>query len=858
MRNECDIPRESTPCRTSIAIAVSAAIAGTGTITAQAEGLEEITVTATKRSESVQDIPMAVTAFSDEEIVREGFKQLADYVGEIPSLEANKRSPGSTTLVMRGCATSGTGFADNPTTALYLDENPISAGGLNPDPWLIDIKRVESLSGPQGTLFGAASQCGTLRVITNKPDTEERESWFDATPIVATEHSDDLGYEVSGMTNIPLIKGKLGLRLSGFWSEEAGYIDNILVDSPGTLYEAGDAALLAAQGAAYDNSANVEDDINSATTKGMRGALRWTPTDDLTLDLMANYQHLETDGHGDIDLERGIFARAGYNIGDYEQVRFNNEKWDDEWYQVALTTEANLDKVDVTITGAYMNRDTRYDTDGTPYQISNFEAGAYAGAFIYDFGSNPGTGRIAGDTRGDLADEVHAQRWTFEARVATADDLDSRWSGILGIFYANKDENEVFKSNIRGMSDGCAANDFGNAYYQTKGAAAYNTGCAYGTKYLTSLAYFYTGRYVTPTDNWFSGYYDEQFDEKAIFGEMGFDITDRLALTLGARWFEYNMTRTRQTSWFQTTDVASDEAPPDCNVVQCYQDGKFEATESDWVPKINLSYHYDDDKMVYWTYSEGFRRGGVNGARNGEFAPGGAEFNYTSDTLDNYEAGFKTTWMDDTLRVNLTAYHMIWNNIIIETKDPVFFTVGNVNLSEAEINGLELSTAWAPSDSWDVRGTLGYNNAETSEASTIFEGSAAGPITVGEGERLPLSPELKTSLRVTYTFQREVLGATPYMSGTWLYQGDSLNSLGGIGTAGGLAVSDVLVQDDFNILNFRAGMEADNWTATMYISNLTDERGELFFNPNRQPERLSVTRPRSIGMNFRYYFGKNK
>ena len=111
---------------------------------------------------------------------------------------------------------------------------------------------------------------------------------------------------------------------------------------------------------------------------------------------------------------------------------------------------------------------------------------------------------------------------------------------------------------------------------------------------------------------------------------------------------------------------------------------------------------------------------------------------------------------------------------------------------------------------------------------------------------------------MSYTFQREVFGATPYMSGTWLYQGDSLNSLGGIGTAGGIAVSDVLVQDDFNILNFRAGMEADNWTATMYISNLTDERGELFFNPNRQPERLSVTRPRAIGMNFRYYFGKNK
>jgi len=806
---------------------------------------------------------MAVTAFSDEEIVREGFKQLQDYVGEIPSLEANKRSPGSTTLVMRGCATSGTGFADNPTTAIYLDENPISAGGLNPDPWLIDVQRVESLSGPQGTLFGAASQCGTLRVITNKPDTEERETWFDATPIVATEHSDDLGYEVSGMTNIPLIKGKLGLRLSGFWSEEAGYIDNILEDSPGVLYEAGDAALLAAQGAAYDNSANVEDDINSATTKGMRGALRWTPTDDLAIDLVANYQHLETDGHGDIDIERGIHARAGYDIGDYEQVRFNDEAWDDEWFQVALTTEANLDKVDVTITGAYMNRDTRYDTDGTAYRVSGFEASAYAGAFIYDFGSNVGAGRIAGDVRADLADEVSSERWTFEARVATADDLDSRWSGILGIFYANKDENELFKSNIRGISDGCTAYStiYGNAAYvygvgYVKGGDT--DGCAYGTKYMTQLAYWYSGGFVTPTDNWFTGYYDEQFDEKAIFGEIGFDITDRLALTVGARWFEYNQTRTRQTTWFDTTDVDVHVSAPDCNVVQCYQSGTFDATESDWVPKVNLTYRHDDSKMIYATYSEGFRRGGVNGARFGEFAGGGDEFSYSSDTLDNYEAGFKTTWMDDTFRVNLTAYHMIWNDIIIETQDPDFGVVGNVNLTEAEINGLELSTAWAPNDTWDVRGTLGYNDAETSESSQIFENSLAGPITVSEGERLPLSPELKTSLKVTYTFQKEILGATPYMSGTWLYQGDSLNSLSGLSTASGTNLNEVLVQSDFNILNFRAGMEADNWTATLFLQNLTDERGELFFNPNRQPERLSVTRPRAIGMNFRYYFNHNK
>ena len=122
---------------------------------------------------------MSITAFTDSDITLQGFKKLDDYIGQIPSLSFGRREPGGTNVIMRGCATSSISFGENPTTSVYLDEQPISQTGFNLDPRLVDIERVEALAGPQGTLFGEAAQCGTLRIITNKPDTTGFEAWVD-------------------------------------------------------------------------------------------------------------------------------------------------------------------------------------------------------------------------------------------------------------------------------------------------------------------------------------------------------------------------------------------------------------------------------------------------------------------------------------------------------------------------------------------------------------------------------------------------------------------------------------------------------------------------------------------------------
>ena len=218
----------------ALAAAVSAVLAGAaGTAMAQSTAsLDEIIVTATRRSERLQDVPESISAFDTKAIAMRGLQQMDDYAKLIPGLSISERKPGGTTIVFRGVASSGVQFGAVSSAGLYLDEQPITNSGRNPDPRLVDIERIEALRGPQGTLYGASSQSGTLRVITNKPDPSGFDSWAEAQ--VSSVSSGGTGYDLSAMLNIPLAEDRFALRLVGFTAEDAGYIDNVLGDSQGT------------------------------------------------------------------------------------------------------------------------------------------------------------------------------------------------------------------------------------------------------------------------------------------------------------------------------------------------------------------------------------------------------------------------------------------------------------------------------------------------------------------------------------------------------------------------------------------------------------------------------------------------
>jgi outer membrane receptor protein involved in Fe transport len=792
--------------RSALAVAVSAACGAPAH--AQQQALEEIIVTATKREANVQDVPLAITAFSEQDIVRQGFKTLDDYIGQIPGLAFSRREPGGTTVLMRGCTISGLSFGASPTTSIYLDEQPITAAGRNPDARLIDIERVEALSGPQGTLFGDASQCGSLRVITNKPDSAAFNSWVD---VGATQVSEgDTGFNVSGMVNVPLVEGKVALRLVGFVEEEAGYIDNILSTSPGGT---------------YDNAEFVDEDVNSATSSGARAALRTVIGDNWVVDGSIIWQKKELDGFGDTDLGEQFYA--GRDIGDLEQVRFGTDSWEDDWYQLALTAEGSVGFADLLVTGSFFTRETVYEADATSYHFAFNQIGDYIDfnntaydTTIYDFG---------GDPQGFAFNNEKEDRWTFEARLSTPSDSTSRWNGIVGVFYNREEGHTLFYA--------------GNLQFDGSPAFAY----------LNYLAYYYDPDFPVPAPpsggNWFTGVYDSTIEQTALFGEIGFEVAENFNITVGGRFFDVQADRTlKQGSLFQLG------TEPDCEVDFCVADAVGASSESDFVPKLTLDYRINDDTMVYATYSEGFRRGGANAARASSiFGPNSPSNAYRSDTMTNYELGLKSTLADGRFRLNATAYHMVWDGIQlqVEDPDPLIFTLGIVNFPEAELNGFEAHVSWLPTEGWEVTGTLGWNEGEISKSAVLFEGTDE-PFTVTEGTELPIMPDWKGSLSLQYTWPTEMLGGTPFLRLDHNYNGESTNSVEGLQSI--VFGNPVRVHDAYNITDIRFGIDATGWSAALFIDNAFDERAEQFFNDRWAQTRLSINRPLSFGITYRKYF----
>ena len=802
----------------TLALMVSAVLGTAPATYAQDNVLEEIIVTASKRKANLQDLPQAITAFTTADIERQGFSVLDDYANNIPSLAFARREPAGTSIVFRGVASSGIQFGTKPSAGVYLDEQPITQAGLNPDPRLIDIERVEALSGPQGTLFGDASQSGTLRIITNKPDTTEMSGWIEGSAAYV-EDSDDQDTDIAGMINIPLMDNKVAIRLVGFRSDEAGYIDNVLGSNQVDQYRENRVAAGLPLGEPFDNANQVDDDVNSSTTVGGRAALRWFINDDWTVDIAGVIQNLDVDGFGDTNLF----------VGEREQVRFEDEELSDDWYQVSLSLEGNLGFADMVLTGSYFNRDMTYEADATDYQFdfdqkydpTYVAPGYYYAATVYDFTGAP---------RGYAVQDQEDDRWTVEGRLTTPLDSDSRWSGLVGFFYSKLEREQLFTSSVRNFSD--------TEYFA-------NQGYDY-LSYLANSPYYnpnYATFHNTDTENWFFGAYDLDVEQKAVFGEVTWAATDKLSFTAGARWYDYEEDFTLQQGDLlegNTVDVERD---------YLYNNETTNYSEDDWVPKFNVTYQINDDVMTYATYSEGFRSGGTNALRSSSILPN----TYDSDKLKNYELGLKSEWFDRSLRFNAVAYHMQWDDMQIQVNDPTIFSLGIINFSEAEVDGFEAEITWIPATGWDVSATFAVINAEISEDNDIFTDDGLLIASVDNGTQLPITPEDKGSIAIQYTFNSQLLGAEPYMRLDWAYVGDSVNSLDG--TESIVFTTGPTDQPSYDIGNLRMGLDAEKWSGTLYVSNITDEVAEQFYN-NRwgSRQRLSINKPRTIGMTLRWKF----
>ena len=522
-------------------------------------------------------------------------------------------------------------------------------------------------------------------------------------------------------------------------------------------------------------------------------------------------------------------------FGPHSQARYTEDYWEDEWYQIALTLEGNLSFGDVVLTTAYYDRDSTYLADSTSY-LQNFQqVGDYFRSFntgnpyydtggIYDFGGYP----IANDFDGR-----QTNNWVIEARYATP--TDGRWSAIVGAFYSKRQVDEIFMSNVEGLT----------------GTGAFS--------YINYAGYYVGIPMKSASNNWWTGVYDSDLRQSALFGEVSVDVTENFTIKAGGRF--YNIANDYIV--MNGALIGMNGGKPNCAIDYCYAPGDLGASDEDgFVPMVNFSYQWESG-LVYATYSEGFRRGGANSARPQSVYgppsdmfddPAGTLTAYESDTVINHEIGAKTEWLDDRLRFNISVYQMTWENIQIQAEDPQdsIFTLGIVNFPEADIDGVEMWVSWLPNANWSIEATVGRNDGELSQAQTLFA-DTPGAIAVPVGTQLPIVPDVKRNLKVLYQVPRTIFGGEPYIMLRYTYTGESVNSLAGIESSS--FSSPVVQQGSWRTFDIQAGVETDVWSASLYVDNVTDENGELFFNNRFAQQRLTVNQPRSFGFWFRYKFG---
>ncbi len=745
-----------------LSLAISLAL-GTQVPVAQAQdALDEITVTARKRTENLQDIPASIQAISNETIARAGLQTMDDFARKIPSLSYVARGPGANKIVFRGVTGAGTAFFTDSSAAVYLDEQPLTQPSLTPEPRLIDIARIEALSGPQGTLYGGSAQSGTLRIVTNKPDTSKFESNFSAN--VRTGSTSDPSYEVSGVLNLPLVQDKFALRLVGFSATDGGFIDNVLGTSPGGT---------------FDNASVVGENIGGrADYLGGRVSATWLMNDNWSATASIVHQDLESTGNTEHSPE---------SVGDLQRIRFIDEFREDTWTQYGLTIEGDLGFAQLVSASSYFTRDILYTLDNTEYAayLKGFYYGTYYVA--YAFGPDPrGLGWL---------NPQETKRFSQEIRLSHEGD---KLAWLAGLYYERFDDHWDFQSRLEDYE---STNSF--AYWY-----AY-----YGAVPGTSNNAFYNSNNHTKTE------------QIAAFGEMTYTASDKWAFTVGARWFDHE----RDRRFFVARP--HNRIEQDLNPIK---------SESDVTYKFSASYKIDDDRMVYALYSEGFRNGGQNIARPGAVLP----VNYDPDFLQNYEIGLKSQWADGRLRTNITAFHMVWSNYQLGVSDPgPLFATMVVNIGDAEIDGVDLDLSALVADGLEFELNATFLNAETTSDNAL--------IGVNSGARLPISPELKLSTSLQYTFSNEMLGGNPYLRLQYSYYGDSLNAV----ECNTVDCDDPIVQPAYSIGDFKVGVDADGWEVSLYVNNLGDERANLYNVPPAPPGIVRVNRPREYGIGFTKRWG---
>jgi outer membrane receptor protein involved in Fe transport len=711
--------------RTPLARAVSAALAGSALVVMTAEAqeaqqgraLEEIVVTAQKRTESLQDVPVSVHVLGNQQLEQLNVNGFEDYIEFLPTVSYTSNGPGYGILYMRGISSGGDGVHSGsmPSVGVYLDEQPVTTIGQVLDVHIYDIARIETLAGPQGTLFGQGSQAGTLRIITNKPVMEEFQGSYDLG--IDTVKEGDLGYTAEGMVNVP-IGERAAVRLVGWHESNGGYIDNV----PGSL-------TYAASGITIDNSDLVQEDFNEVDTTGARALLKIDLNDNWTVTPGLMYQEQES---------TGIWAHDPEDSGDLEIVRFFPDGQDEDWLQSTLTVEGNIaDRFDFVYAVSHLDRDVFSTYDYTGYAEYLEDLYAYYEYACYHYDALGG----CADPSQFIESDERFTRLSHEVRLQSAGEGPFRW--VVGAFSQKQVHDFDLQWLVPDMDPAGSVIENGNTVWQT---------------------------YQIRTDR-----------DEALYGEFTYDFTDSLSGTLGIRHFEYDNRLygfngflghctgfyDDDGNFIEDRDNGTPQYP--CFDTRILDDATTGDGES-WKGTIN--YQVNDDTLVYATDSEGFRSGGVNRAR----IPGIPK--YRPDWVNNHEIGWKSTWRDGQLRFNGAAYMLDWEDFQYSFLD---FSISNLtiigNVGQARTVGAEFDLSWFATDQLNLSVAGSFNKAELEEPywRSELDREAGEPPLAPKGTEMPFVPEVQ--LTTIGRYNMDFFRFPGYVQAAVSYTGESWNFL---------------------------------------------------------------------------------
>ena len=752
--------------------------------------LEEIVVTAEKREATIETTAISITALSGGDIQDRGFTDLASLMKTVPGVSIRTSGPGMTEFEMRGVASNG---GNSPTVGFYFDETSLTApaatneGKIVISPDLYDLSRVEVLRGPQGTLYGSGSMGGTIKVVPNAPNPEA----FDASAEVKFADTDHGGFDhaENAMVNLPFWGDKAALRIVASYSYDAGWIDRVVI-APGQ-FPLPSGLVNGPYGPYYTVRGNVlaapiateYHDVNDTEKSGVRLSAVFKPVDGLTITPSYFYQRLRSGGLPYIDSPPGTDA--------FYQPFDTPERYSDEFRLEALSVKYRTDTFEISSATSYWSRHE-------PLQQDTQESWT---TYLLPFGYGV-TGYTAGN--GNLGqtyayEDNNQHQTTEELRVSSAGDTRFKW--LFGYFY----------------SDFVSPWDI--VFPSQSGASNPNIG----------------------TNDLFSYFTPFKILQQSFFGEVTYNITDPLSVTVGARRYHYDsavyLDQFGGLAGGLTQQAASEN-------------------EQGVTPKAALSYQFDKDLLVYATAAKGFRPGGGTGPvptqgatscepqlqveynSHGAFVAGPVQF--SSDSIWSYELGEKWRSSDNRLTVNAAAYFENWSGVQQTDSLSSCGYVYTANAGDAHVYGGELEVNAVVVHDLQALANVSYSHS-TLVSSALVDSSFSS------GSPIQQVPKVTGTLALSYRHQlNDDLALTARAEST--YTGSRTDATYYVNTL-----------PSYDLTNIRAGVDAGRWSAVLFVDNVADKRA-LLNNVTQDAtnvadwNRIAVSQPRTAGIDVNVRF----